>query len=66
MADVIILLMWLWISAFIVLLGAELNAEMEAQTKADTTVGKDELMGDRGAEKADNLGASKGKTNDNL
>ena len=56
MAGVIILLMWLWISAFIVLLGAELNAEIEAQTAADTTVGPDEPMGTRGAEKADNLG----------
>lgn len=60
MAGVIILLMWLWISAFIVLLGAELNAEMEAQTSADTTVGPDELMGTRGAEKADNLGNAEG------
>ncbi|WP_299793854.1 YihY/virulence factor BrkB family protein [uncultured Marivita sp.] len=59
MAGVIILLMWLWISAFIVLLGAELNAEMEAQTSADTTVGPDEPMGTRGAEKADNLGDAK-------
>lgn len=62
MAGVIILLMWLWISAFIVLLGAELNAEMEAQTKADTTVGPDQPMGTRGAEKADNLGEAKGKS----
>jgi len=60
MAGVIILLMWLWISAFIVLLGAELNAEMEAQTSHDTTVGPDEPMGTRGAEKADNLGNAKG------
>ncbi|MGB3243751.1 MAG: YihY/virulence factor BrkB family protein [Sulfitobacter sp.] len=58
MAGIIILLMWLWISAFIVLLGAELNAEMEAQTSADTTVGPEEPMGTRGAEKADNLGKS--------
>lgn len=56
MAGVIILLMWLWISAFIVLLGAELNAEMEAQTSHDTTVGPDEPMGERGAAKADKLG----------
>lgn len=56
MAGVIILLMWLWISAFIILLGAELNAEIEAQTKKDTTEGPDEPMGSRGAVKADNLG----------
>jgi membrane protein len=59
MAGVIILLMWLWISAFIVLLGAELNAEIEAQTSVDTTVGPDQPMGSRGAEKADNLGEIK-------
>ena len=40
----------------IVLLGAELNAEIEAQTRADTTVGPDEPMGTRGAQKADHLG----------
>ena len=56
MAGVIILLMWLWISAFIVLLGAELNAEIEAQTSVDTTVGPDQPMGSRAAEKADILG----------
>lgn len=60
MAGAIILLMWLWISAFIVLLGAELNSEIEAQTRHDTTVGPDEPMGQRGAEKADNLGKAKG------
>ncbi len=52
----IVLLMWLWISAYVVLMGAELNAEIEAQTRYDTTVGPDEAMGTRGAEKADNLG----------
>lgn len=60
MGGVIIMLMWLWISAYIVLLGAELNAEMEAQTRSDTTVGPDERMGTRGAEKADNLGEAEG------
>jgi len=56
LAGVIVLLMWFWISAFIILLGAELNAEMEAQTRKDTTVGKDLPMGSRDAQKADNLG----------
>ncbi|MFX0544447.1 YihY/virulence factor BrkB family protein [Roseovarius sp. S1116L3] len=56
----IVLLMWLWISAYIVLMGAELNAEMEAQTRYDTTIGEDEPMGERGAEKADRLGEAKG------
>ena len=52
LAGVIVLLMWFWISAFIILLGAELNAEIEAQTRIDTTIGPDALMGER----ADTLG----------
>ncbi len=58
LAGVIILLMWLWISAYIILLGAELNGEMEAQTRRDSTVGPDRPMGTRGAVKADILGKS--------
>jgi membrane protein len=53
---VVALLMWLWISAFIVLLGAELNAEMEHQTEQDTTTGRAKPMGERGAYVADHLG----------
>ncbi|QBF33311.1 YihY/virulence factor BrkB family protein [Thalassococcus sp. S3] len=56
LAGVVVLLMWFWISAFIILLGAELNAELEAQTRKDTTTGPDEPMGSRGAVKADRLG----------
>ena len=56
LGGVVVLLMWLWISAFIVMLGAELNAEMEAQTRYDTTVGRDLPMGERDASKADQLG----------
>ena len=59
LAGVIVLLMWLWISAYVVLAGAELNSEAEAQTRVDTTVGKDMPMGARGAVKADNLGEAK-------
>lgn len=55
-AGVIVLLMWLWLSAFVILLGAELNAELEAQTARDTTTGQREPMGHRGAVKADELG----------
>jgi membrane protein len=51
-----ILLLWLWISAFIVLLGAELNAEMEHQTERDTTTGRAEPLGQRGAFVADHVG----------
>lgn len=53
LAGVIILLMWLWISAYILLLGAEINAEAEQQTRHDTTVGPGMPMGVRGAVKAD-------------
>ena len=56
LAGVVILLVWLWLSAIIILLGAELDSEMEAQTRRDTTTGPDEPMGRRGARKADNLG----------
>lgn len=49
------LLMWFWLSAFIVLLGAELNAEMEHHTRADTTTGPDKPMGERGAYVADSV-----------
>lgn len=56
LAGVIVLLMWFWISAFIILLGAELNAEIEAQTRIDTTIGPDAPMGERNAVKADTLG----------
>ncbi|WP_022708522.1 YihY/virulence factor BrkB family protein [Paracoccus zeaxanthinifaciens] len=50
---VIILLTWLWISAYIVLAGAELNSEMEHQTRLDTTTGQPRPQGQRGAVKAD-------------
>lgn len=53
LGGVIVLLTWLWLSAFIVLAGAELNAEIEHQTRIDTTVGGPQPMGERGAVKAD-------------
>ena len=52
---VIVFMLWLYISAFVVLLGAELNSEIEHQTAKDTTVGPDQPMGERGAVKADTL-----------
>lgn len=60
LAGVVILLMWLWISAYVLLLGAELNAEAEAQTRHDTTTGRGMPMGHRGARKADILAESGG------
>ena len=46
-------LTWIWLSATIVLIGAELNAEMEQQTARDTTTGPEQALGHRGAGKAD-------------
>jgi membrane protein len=54
-AGVAVLMLWLWITAFIVLLGAEINAEAEQQTVKDSTVGRPQPMGRRDAVKADNM-----------
>ncbi len=53
---VVVLLLWLYLSAFIILLGAEINAEMELQTAKDTTQGPEQPMGTRQAYAADKLG----------
>lgn len=59
----IILLTWLYISAYLVLLGAEINAESERQTRKDTTVGPAQPMGQRRARAADTLGPSDDEVN---
>jgi membrane protein len=51
------LMIWLWISTIVVLLGAELNAEIEHQTARDSTVGDEKPLGARGAVMADTVGA---------
>ena len=45
MAGVVVLLMWLWLTSYAILLGAEINAEAEKQTDQDTTVGPEQPMG---------------------
>lgn len=55
LAGVVILLLWLYLTSYIILLGAEINAESEKQTKQDTTKGPSAPMGERGAEAADTL-----------
>ena len=52
------LMVWLWISTILVLLGAELNAEIEHQTARDSTIGGEKPLGARGAVMADTVGAS--------
>ena len=51
------LMIWLWISTILVLLGAEFNAEIEHQTARDSTVGDEKPLGVRGAVMADTVGA---------
>lgn len=53
LAGIVILLLWLWITCYAILLGAEINAEAEQQTSADSTRGPAAPMGQRGAVKAD-------------
>lgn len=53
-------MIWIWISMIVVLLGAELDAEMEHQTVRDTTSGAPRPMGQRQAHMADTVGAAQG------
>lgn len=52
------LLVWTWMSTTVVLLGGEINAEMEHQTERDTTDGTARPIGTRGARMADDVGAA--------
>lgn len=51
-------LMWIWLSICILIVGAELNAQLEHQTARDTTTGPPMPMGTRGAHMADSIGKS--------
>jgi membrane protein len=57
LGGVVIMLMWLYISAYIIILGATINAAVEQQTDIDSTIGPAKKRGQRGAYVADNLGA---------
>jgi membrane protein len=59
LSAVIVLMMFIFITALVVLLGAEVNSEIEHQTARDTTTGPEEPMGDRGAVVADNVGPAR-------
>jgi membrane protein len=50
------LMMWLWISVIVVLVGGEINAELEHQTAEDTTTPPEKPRGGRGATMADTVG----------
>ncbi len=55
LAGVVVLLLWLFLTSFIVLVGAEINSESEQQTGRGTTKGPEQPMGERDAVKADTL-----------
>ncbi|MBD0413199.1 YihY/virulence factor BrkB family protein [Oryzicola mucosus] len=50
------LMVWMWMSVIIVIMGAQINAELEHQTRVDSTTGAPQPMGERGAYVADTLG----------
>jgi membrane protein len=58
LAAVAILMLWLWLTSYAILLGAEINAESEQQTARDTTKGEPRPLGERGAVKADSTPSS--------
>ncbi len=58
-AAVVTLMLWLFLTAYIVLLGAEINSESELQTRRDSTKGPSEPMGSRGAYVADHVASEK-------
>lgn len=58
LSAIVVMLLWLFISSYAIILGAALNAEMEHQTRYDTTLGPDRPMGQRGAIVADTLAQS--------
>ena len=53
-------LIWTWLTVQIVILGAELNAEIEHPTAVDTTTGDERPLGERGAVVADTIGPKRG------
>ena len=57
-AGVIVLLLWLFLTAYVIVLGAEFDAEAERQTARDSTVGHDQPLGARRAYAADTVGTT--------
>ena len=52
------MMIWMWMSSIVILLGAELNSEVEHQTVRDSTTGHERPLGERGAAMADTVGRS--------
>jgi membrane protein len=55
LAGVVVVMLWLYLTSYIVLLGAEINAEAERQTRRDTTTGEPRPIGERQAVAADQV-----------
>jgi membrane protein len=53
------LMMWMWLSTIVALVGAELNSEIEHQTSRDSTIGPEKPLGARDAVMADTVGAAR-------
>jgi membrane protein len=53
---VVVMLMWFYVSSYVIILGGEINSELERQTLRDTTTGAEKPMGERGAFSADTVG----------
>jgi membrane protein len=56
LGGIIGLMVWIWVSAIVILVGAEINAEVEHQTARDSTVGHRKPIGTRDATMADTIG----------
>jgi membrane protein len=56
LGGIVVLVLWFYLSGYIIVLGAEINAEMERQTTKDTTAGTPKPRGARGARSADTVG----------
>ncbi len=56
LGGVVVLLLWFYLTGYSLVLGAEINSEMERQTKEDTTRGPQKPMGQRDAYAADTVG----------
>ncbi|QFU17393.1 YihY/virulence factor BrkB family protein [Microvirga thermotolerans] len=59
LGTIIGVMMWLYLSLWVVLVGAEINAEIEHQTAQDTTAGPERPLGERGASMADDVGEAR-------
>ena len=64
LSAIVVLLTWLYFSAYLLLFAAEINSEIEHQTAHDTTSGPEKPLGQRGAWSADHVAAGQKETTD--